>query len=207
MTTDEIRRAACEACLLLNEAVRELVIPHQIHALTEKLEDGPINIQYLGAVRHTALTSVVIHLWRLHETRKNFLVPWLFTDAELKALGLPTLDEFLGPGKVKFLEIVRHQYAGHPTAKGAKGGVPGEIIAPEVLGYALREIGLTRSAAFLDRVQCEIVPGVEKVRNEIVRRFPEAETYMKETYPIALEGALHRTAVSSRHDIEGPSNG
>jgi hypothetical protein len=49
-----LRRAACEATLLLNEPVRELVIPNQIHRLTERHEDGPINMAWFGAMRHTA---------------------------------------------------------------------------------------------------------------------------------------------------------
>jgi hypothetical protein len=184
-----LRRAACEAALLLNEAVRELVIPNQIHQLTERYEDGKVKIAWLGAMRHTAMQTIIIGLWRVHEARTQFLVPWLFSDEELRDLGVPSMDQFLG-GTFKSFELVRHQYVGHATARRAKKGRPGQIIAPDVLGCALHDTGLLESKAFLTRVQNDLVPGIERARQDLVRRYPEAETYLKETYPIALESAV-----------------
>ncbi len=36
------KQTAREVCLLLNEAIRELVIPLRLHALTENLPEGPV---------------------------------------------------------------------------------------------------------------------------------------------------------------------
>jgi hypothetical protein len=132
--------------------------------------------------------SVIMGLRRLHEVRSQFLVPWLFSDEELTGFGVPSVDRFLG-GTFRSFELVRHQYAGHVTARKAKEGRPGQIIAPEVLARAIRDTGLRESKAFLTRVQDELVPGIERVVQELVRRYPEADTYLRETYPLAFESA------------------
>lgn len=187
----ERSRIACEAALLLNESVRELVVPQQlVERLTENIPEGPVPIAWLGAVRHTAIAAAVIQLARLHEIRENFLVPWLYTDAELKALGLPQLEEFLGTGKLKYLWTLRHQYAGHPTAAEANGNRAGRVISPSVLGEATRELQLGDAPSFLRRMVDELATGVEAVVADLRVRFPETELFVKEAYPLALERAM-----------------
>jgi hypothetical protein len=186
---DVQRHAACQAVLVLNESVRELIVPHEIHKMAQPTDDGPVNIPWMSAMRHTALMSIVIGLWRLHEARAQFLVPWLFSDEELNDLGVPSLDMFFG-GTLKSFETVRHQYVGHVTAKEAKSGKPGEIIRPDVLGRALRDTGLSDSTALLKRVEQELVPNLERLVRTLVARFPESEEYFRESYPIALEQAM-----------------
>jgi hypothetical protein len=172
------------------DGVRQRLRSGHIHQLTQRLDEGqPLNIKWLSAMRHAAIMSIIIGLWRLHEVRSQFLVPWLFSDKDLTALGVPPMDQFLR-GSFKSFKLVRHQYVGHATARKASGERPGSIIRPEALGRAIRDTGLRDSAAFLARVQQELVPGIEKAVQELVRRNPEADTYLRETYPIALQQAI-----------------
>jgi hypothetical protein len=181
------RQAAREACLLLNEAIRELVIPLRLHALTENIPDGPVDIQYLSAVRHAALQGIIIAVYRLKETRSGFIEGWLLTDAELRALGFAPVEEFIGVDKWGYFETVRHQYAGHATASKASKSQPARLIGPAILGKAIRETGLKNLKSFLRRVADQLAPGVERVRDEITKRYPEAETFVKVTYPTEFE--------------------
>lgn len=187
---DETRRqTACAAAYLLNEAIRELAIPYRLFASTENVPEGPVDIAYLGAVRHTVLQSTVIAVFRVKEIREGFLAGWLFGEDELRRLGLPPVEEFVG-GKDKWahVEIVRHQYAGHPSSRKATPAGPALLIPPEILGRAIRETGLGDLKSFLQRVVEELAPGVQAVRDELARRFPEVEKFVKETYPLAVEG-------------------
>jgi hypothetical protein len=177
--------------LLLKEAIRELVIPRHLHALTERLEDGPVNMQWLAGVRHTVLMSIVMQVYRLKETREHFLCPWLFADVELRRLGLLPLEEFIGHGKWRYFEIVRHQYAGHATSREAERGRPGRVLPASVLGNAFREAGLVNSIMFLDRVVAELAPAVENVLAELRQRYPDVDTFVKMTYPTELEQAMN----------------
>jgi hypothetical protein len=132
-------------------------------------------------------TSVIVNLYRLKETQDHFLVGWVFTPEELRSLGFPPLEEFIGgQEKWNLFEIVRHQYAGHSTSRKATSTQPGRILSASVLGNALRETGLWDFEAFFKRVLAELVPGVERVRDELVRRYPSAEKFVKETYPDEL---------------------
>jgi hypothetical protein len=99
---------ALEATLLLNESIRELVIPRQIFALTEKIPDDPVNMQWLAGVRHLVLQSIVLAVYRLWETRSHFLIDWLFTDAELRGLNFLPIEEFVGTDRWSDFLIVRH---------------------------------------------------------------------------------------------------
>ena len=51
-------------------------------------------------------------------------------------------------------------------------------MSPHVLGEAQRKIGLFESDNFLKRAR-GLVPGIEKVRDELVLRFPEAREFLK----------------------------
>ena len=125
------KQTAREVCLLLNEAIGELVIPLRLHALTENLPEGPVDIQYLSAVRHAVLQGTIIAVYRLKETRSGFIEGWLMTDAELRALGFAPVEEFIGVDKWSHFETVRHQYAGHASAsKASKSQQPGSLHLP-----------------------------------------------------------------------------
>jgi hypothetical protein len=189
LTEAERERAAAEACVLLNDAVRGLLIPRHIHTLSEQWELRGGSASYIGAVQNTAIAAVVMALWRLHEARSNFLVPWLFSETELKALGLLSLDEFLGPDGAKAFRIVRHQASGHATARKATKDGPGHIIEAAVFAKAIRAIGLQDASNFLARVEREVIPGVESVRGEIMKRYPSAATFFTKTYPDAFARA------------------
>lgn len=183
------KQTAREACWLLNEAIRELVIPLRLHALTENLPDGPVDISYLAAVRHAVLQGIIITVYRLKETRSGFIEGWLLTDAELRALGFAPVEEFLGADKWDHFEIMRHQYAGHATASKASKTKPARLLAPAVLGKAIRETGLSNLKTFLLRVVEDLAPGVERVRDELTKRYPEAEAFVKVTHPTEFEKA------------------
>ncbi len=188
---EKLRQAAGEGCLLLNEAIRELVTPLRVvelSAVWEKLNPIPVNA--IAAVRNMVLRSVIVNIYRLKETRDNFLVGWLFSDEELRKLGFPPVEEFIGAENWKSFELVRHQYAGHATSKKATTSRPGRIIPPAILGTALRAAGLIDSERLLRRVKEELVPGVEKVRDELTRLHPFVEKFVKETYPLELERAM-----------------
>lgn len=187
MKPAEAQRAGSEAACLLNEAIRQLLIPQHLFTLFTKLEDsGRATERYGSAVRHVAIASAIINLYRLKETRDHFLV-YLFSADELGRLGFPHLEQFVGNWKP--FEIARHQYAGHAIAKRAKSGRPGRVLTAGQIGRALRRTGLWDAEAFLLRIREELVPAVEKVRNEIFRRFPEARRFVEITYPEELNRA------------------
>jgi hypothetical protein len=157
--------------------------------LTEDIPEGPVDMHYLSGVRHVVLQSIIVAVYRLKETRSGFLEGWLLSDAELRALRFAPVEEFIGVQKWKHFEIVRHQYAGHATASKASGTRPARLISPAALGKAIRETGLHDLQAFLARVVQELAPGVENTRDELTRRYPDAETFVKVVYPTEFVSA------------------
>jgi hypothetical protein len=85
--------------------------------------------------------------------------------------------------------MIRHQWAGHVTASEATNARPGRILPAAQFGEALQETGLWDSERFLQRVQEELVPVVEGIRDEVGRRFPDAERFATVTYPTELGNA------------------
>lgn len=139
---DEIRhRAALEGGYLLNEAVRELIAPTRVMELTDHwLRLDPAPLDAVAAVRNMILRSVIVNVYRVQEARAHYLCPWVFSDDELHALGLPDMEYFLGGAAAwKAFELLRHQYAGHATGKGATPTNPGRLLPARVLGRAIHE--------------------------------------------------------------------
>lgn len=183
------QQAAFEACFLMNEAIRELVIPSKVIQLSDAWKTlNPVPLNVISAVRHMVIMSLVVNIYRLKETRDNFLAGWLFSDEDMRTLGFPPVEEFIGKEKWQCFEIVRHQYAGHATSKKATDKHPGHIIPAVVLGKALKKTGLLDLEAFLQRIQEELASGVEKVRDELTRRYPAARQFI-ETHAVELENA------------------
>ncbi len=183
-------QAACEACFLLSEAIRELLAPIQVIELSRTWENiDPVPMKAIAAVSRMAILSVVMNIYRLKETRENFLCGWLFSDKELRALGFPPVEEFIGKVNWKFFENVRNQFAGHPTQHKATQQRPGRILPAAVLGKSLRKTGLWKSENFLQRVQEKLLPGIERVRDKLINKFPKARRFVEETHPLELERA------------------
>jgi len=186
LTESEKQQAACEACYLLNYAIGDLVALKRLFDSTHMWEQlTPAPLQAIKISRRMLLMNLVIVLYRLKETRQQLLVDWLLSDAELLAMGFPSIDEVVGgKGNWPYFEILRGQYAGHPFAKKNFAG-PGRIVKPRVLGEAQRRTGLFESDNFLKRAR-GLVPGIEKVRDELVLRYPEAREFLKK-YNLELE--------------------
>ena len=183
---------AHEAYLLLNGFVRDLATPRYVFDLSTHWEAlSPLPEKVIAAFQHMALASLILNLYRLHETRSHFLVPFLFTESELKKLGLISVEEFIGADGWKDFEILRHQYAGHATAKKAEGNISGQILSPKRLGEAIRKTGLNEPPGFLNRIENELLPPVERVRNELGERFPAAKEFIN-SYNLAVEGELEK---------------
>ncbi len=184
-------QVAREAAHLLNEAIRELLIPQHLAELAERgYEGGHLTERYGAALKHLALMSAVMNVCRLKETRDYFLERWLFSDDGLRGAGFPPVEEFVGDWK-SFL-IVRNQYAGHVASQKATKTRPGRILSAAALGNALRKTGLWDSEHFLRRVRKELVPGVEKVRNELLRNYPGARRFFELTYPAELKASAEK---------------
>ena len=185
----ESQQVACQACYLLNQAIRELSTPKLVIELSKKwLQLDPVPWKAIAAVQNMANTSMVVNIFRLKEAQDHFLVGWLFTEEELRSMGFPPIEEFIGgPEKWKSFEVVRNQYAGHATSHKATRSKPGRIISAPVLGMALRQTGLWEMEAFLNRVQEELVPGVERVHNKLLSLYPNAQEFINKTYPKELE--------------------
>ena len=184
------QRTAYEACFLLNLAIRDLKTPDQVFDFSEKqmadmikelsTENFQHSVSKISGLRHIAFQSAVLNLFRLRETRDHLLVGGLFTDQALRDLGLPPLQEFIGSDQNwKSFEIVRHQIAGHSVARKATRSKPGRIIPASVLGKAVREAGLYDWKAFVQRVRRDVIPGVERVRDELASRYPGAKEFPK----------------------------
>jgi hypothetical protein len=115
-------QTACEACVLLNQAIRELIVPKRVWALVDQWKnvDNPISLNESCAISNMILRGVIMNLYRLRETRKGFLAGWLFTETELLGLGFQPIEQFFPAGTWKCFEMIRHQYAGHATGTEAK---------------------------------------------------------------------------------------
>jgi hypothetical protein len=123
------------------------------------------------------------------ETRKHFLTPWLFSDEELKQLGLPDIEYFVQDWGA--FETVRSQWAAHARAKKSTRERPGRLIDASALGRALERTGIGEEEQFLRRVRDELTPAVERVRDKILEAHTEARDFITTGYPQALQqGAI-----------------
>jgi hypothetical protein len=193
------RDAACEACLVLNRTVNEVLLPLKIVELYEriftettgriacdiikssKIAEILFAIQEHRGMLDIALTACVLSVYRLRETRDHLIVDWLFTDAETTALGLPPLQNFMGGEKEwasASLEIIRHNMAGHSMIRKGTKFRPGRIVPAQVLGKATRQTGLSDCKAFIARVREKLMPGVMKFGDELRNEYPEIKDYM-----------------------------
>ena len=190
LTEAERQRAAYHGGYLINEAIRELVVPTRVMELTKPWEAiNPVPMAAIVAVRNMVLRSLVVNLHRLHEARENLLCPWVFSDEELSRLGLPKISAFLGGSEAwKAFVILRHQYAGHALAREATVTTPGELLPALVLGKAIQATGLSDLPKFLTRTSTELAPGVETVRDEIGRRYPGLRDFIQQ-YAVDMETA------------------
>jgi hypothetical protein len=180
LSADKLNQIAGEAGLLLNEAIRELVTPKWLIKVTHDwLSQDPVPAKAVASVRHLLAMSMVINVFRLKDTRKYFIQEWLLSDNELRVMGFPPVEEFIGLQNWRSFEIVRNQYAGHVTVNKTDRGRPGRILSPSVLGQAIKKAGLLDIEGFIDRVQHELIPGVESVRDEIYLRYPAAREYIQ----------------------------
>src|SRR5262244_3838863 len=63
---ETVSRAACDAALLLTEAIRELTIPQHLVACFKRLEDAHhVSETYAAAVRRLAMAATVIGIYRV----------------------------------------------------------------------------------------------------------------------------------------------
>src|SRR5262245_56590103 len=174
------RRAACDACYLLNQAIGELIASARLYEFTYKWEQlAPAPLKAIRVSREMILRSLVVIIYRLKEIREQW-IEWLLSDAELKSLGfLPIEDVVGGKDKWRYFETLRGQFAGHSYAKKATNTRPAHMVNPRALGKALHETGLFESEDFLNRAR-GLVKGVERVRDELSRRYPEARQFLKD---------------------------
>ncbi|MGH9893888.1 MAG: hypothetical protein ACREA0_18270, partial [bacterium] len=136
-----ISRAACDAAVLLTEAIRELTIPQHLVTCSKRLEETHhVSETYAAAVRRIAMAATVIGVYRVGETREHFLTPWLFSEEELQDLGLPDIEHFIRDSKA--FETVRSQWAAHAQAKKSTARSPGRLVDASRLGRALERTGI-----------------------------------------------------------------
>ena len=127
------------------------------------------------------LRTVIVNLYRVQEARDHYLCPWVFSDDGLRALGLPDMEGFLGGALAwKAFELLRHQYAGHATGKGATASSPGRLLPARVLGRAIRDARLHDLPAFRRRIRMELAPALEGLRDEIGRRYPDLRRFIQQ---------------------------
>ncbi|MBI4522772.1 MAG: hypothetical protein HY695_03040 [Deltaproteobacteria bacterium] len=194
ITDDKAReKIACEAAHLANELVRQLTVPSLI---LEDSETGQKKKNFLraGAIRNFCILGIIVNLYRVIELRDNFLLDILFSEDELRDMGFPSIHEFLGGlEQMKFLEILRHQFAGHATAKSATGKKPGKLISAKLLGIALRETGIDKLPEFATSLREKLAPQLEKFIDQMRRKFPAIDKFVMEDYPLEVEeGRLRR---------------
>lgn len=187
---ETISHAACDAAFLLNEAVRELTIPQHLVTCAKRLvESQQVSEKYAAAVQRIAMVATVLGVYRVSETRKNFLTPWLFSDEELKQLGLPDIEHFVRDWGA--FETVRSQWAAHAPARKSTARRPGRLIDASALGRALERTGIGEEEQFLRRVRDELTPAVERVRDKILEAHAEARDFITTGYQQALQqGAI-----------------
>lgn len=190
MDQETISRAACDAAHLLNEAIRELTIPQHLVTWADRLEETQrVSETYAAAVRRIAVAATVIGVYRVGETRKHFLTPWLFSEEQLQHLGLPDIELFVRDWGA--FETVRAQWAAHAPAKKSTARRPGRLIDASALGRALERTGVGDEEQFLRRVRDELTPAVERVRDKILEAHAEARDFITTGYPKALQqGAI-----------------
>jgi len=183
------QQTACEAAQLLNEAVRQLTAPSLILDLLGPLmKEAQPNFLKIAAIRNLCTLSIVVNLYRVMEIRDNFLIDFLFTEKELRDLGFPSIEEFLGGAKkMRWLEILRHQFASHAMGRHAGNDQPGRLIPAKLLGQALREIGLIKLPDFAIRLREIVASKLESFVQELNRLFPTVERFIRREYPIELE--------------------
>ena len=181
--------AACEAAYVLNDAVGALLVPkHLAQVATRFFDAGRMTSRYAGSLQRLAMQSAIINVYRVKEVRDHLLVPWLFSDEELRALGLPPIEEFVGDWSA-FI-AVRGQYAGHVLSRRSSRSRPGRIVAPEALGRALLRAGLWDAESFLRRVERHLISGIERVRDELFTRYPECREFVRRTYLDRLKSVI-----------------
>jgi hypothetical protein len=185
-----ISQAACEAAVLLTEAIRELTIPQHLVTCAKRLKAAQqVSETYAAAVRRIAMAATVIGVYRVAETRKHFLTPWLFSEEELQHLGLSRIEHFVRDTGA--FETVRSQWAAHAQAKKSTARTPGRLIDASALGRALERTGIGDEEQFLKRVRDELAPAVERIRDKILEVHPEAREFITTGYPQALQqGAI-----------------
>jgi len=156
----------------------------------KRLEEAQqVSETYAAAVRRIAMAATVIGVYRVAETRKHFLAPWLFSEEELRNLGLPDIEHFVRDTGA--FETVRSQWAGHAQAKKSTDRSPGRLIDASALGRALERTGIGNEEQFLKRVRDELTPAVERVRDKILEAHPEVRDFITIRYPQALQqGAI-----------------
>ncbi|HXK30439.1 MAG TPA: hypothetical protein VJ646_19515 [Candidatus Binatia bacterium] len=191
MITDEKNREqiACEATYLANELVRQLTAPSLILEDSEKdAEEGNFNFLRAGAIRNFCILGIIVNLYRVIELRENFLIDILFGKDELRDMGFPSIEELIGgSGKMKYLEILRHQFAGHATAKRASVKKPGKIIPAKLLGTALRETGIQNLREFATRLRDDLASQLERFVGQMRGKFLAVDKFVKDDYPLDLE--------------------
>ncbi len=190
LSNEDRVRTAHEACFSLNLAIRELATPIQVFEFCHtRLNEMAIefmtkrilpSMSELTGLRHIGFQSAVLAVFRLRETHDHLLVGWLFTEQDLRNLGFLPIEEFVG-GKRKWraLEIVRHQILGHALARKSTKTKPGRIIPAAALGKAMRQAGLSDWQAFADRIRADLIPGAQRVRDELAEKYPNARAYVK----------------------------
>lgn len=185
-----ITRVACDAAVLLTEAIRELTVPQHLMTCAKRLvEARQVSETYAAAVRRIAMGATIIGVYRVGETRKHFLTPWLFSEKALQHLGLPGIKHFVRD--LGAFETVRSQWAAHAYAKKSSARRPGRLIDASALGRALERTGIGDEEQFLKRVRDDLTPAVEKVRDKILELHPEARDFVTTGYPQALQqGAI-----------------
>jgi hypothetical protein len=100
MSPEERSRAASEAAFVLNDAVGALLIPQHLAKLALKLHDsGRLSSKYAGSVRRLSMQGAIMGIYKVKEVRDHLLVPWVFTNDELRALGFPGSRSSSGTGK------------------------------------------------------------------------------------------------------------
>jgi len=187
---ETISRVACDAAVLLTEAIRELTIPQHLVTCAKRLEEAKeASETYAAAVRRIAMAATVIGVYRVGETRRHFLTPWLFSEEELQHLDLRDIERFVRDSGA--FETVRSQWAAHAQAKKSTGGTPGRLIPASALGRALERTGIGDEEQFLRCVRDELTPAVERVRDKVLEAHPEARDFITTGYPKALQqGAI-----------------
>ena len=170
-------RVAGEAFVLLNQAIEDLTVPEVVTRGPAWMTPGPL--------LRMAVRSSIITLYRLKEVRDHFLVPWLFADSELRAIGFPPIEELVD---WRSFVIVRGQYTGHSTSQKATLHRPGRMIPPDVLGRAARKAGIWPGPAFIQRTR-SLVPRVQRVRAQLSKRYPHVLLFRNEYTRAVREAA------------------